>query len=63
MAWDTGVHEADVKRFLRTSAVYLFRLRRISAVASRRFLKPAVASGPGATWTEHAPGQRPATGL
>lgn len=60
MAWDTGVHEADVKRFLRTSAVYLFHPRHIPAVAHRRSRRPARPSATGATWAERAPRRLPA---
>lgn len=55
MARRAGLHEPEIRQFLRGSAVYLFRLRRIPAMASRRFVKPAMASGPGAAWAERAP--------
>jgi hypothetical protein len=59
MAWDTGVHEAEVKHFLRKSAVSLFHPRRFPAIASccRRRARPSVS---GAARAERAPRWLPA---
>ncbi|KAI3603214.1 hypothetical protein D8I24_3037 (plasmid) [Cupriavidus necator H850] len=59
MAWDTGVYEADVKRFLRKSAVYLFHLRRLPAIAHRRFPRPAWLEAHRAARVERSHGRRP----
>ncbi|RCJ08279.1 hypothetical protein DDK22_11605 [Cupriavidus necator] len=58
MAWGAGLHGPEIRQFLGGSAVYLFRLRRIPAMARRCFVKPAMASGFGGAWTGRAPNQR-----
>lgn len=59
MAWDTGVYEADVKRFLRKSALYLFHPRRLPAIAHRRFLRPAWLDARSAAGVDRSHGRRP----
>jgi len=52
------LHAAEVKRFLRKSAVYLFHPRRIAAVAHHPFRRPGSPFATGATVAQRVPGRR-----